>query len=130
MANIQLTFTQCKQLIENGADLRDFVDSLNNQPNYINSMGTIDSISELQAIIQAGCASGAYMPAVTYHTALEIMSKYSDDIEGEIVDVYPDGLLFTPEIDSWSGLAVKLVSSAVEVWCYRFADVLDGVNWD
>lgn len=124
---IELTFTQCKQLINNDYDLRDFIESIENQPDFIKEMGAIDSIAELQAIQGGGCASGAYMPAVTYHTAIEIMSNHSIEVFDYIESKF--GEIPQPQkITSWSGLAVFYLSLAVEEFANSFN--LDDVNWD
>lgn len=126
MTAINLTFTQCKQLIDNDIDLREFVESIENQPEWIKEAGVIDSISELQSIQQGGCASGAYMPAVTYHTAGQIMEKYGDDILDYIESTYGE----LPSVDgkSWSEMAVHYFSCAVELWAGTFN--LENVDWD
>jgi hypothetical protein len=36
--------------------------------------------STIASIAQGGCASGAYMPAVTYWTASDVMAAYGDDV--------------------------------------------------
>tara|TARA_Y100000310_G_C20579916_1_gene762446 strand:- start:846 stop:1211 length:366 start_codon:yes stop_codon:yes gene_type:complete len=66
------------------------------------------------AIVQGGCASGAYMPAVTYHQASETMSEHGDAVLDYLSE--HDAMLPPPEEASWSGLAVHYLSSAVEVW--------------
>lgn len=70
------------------------------------------------AIIQGGCSSGAYMPAVTYHQALATMQEYGDDVLQYIEDSY--GSLsatgITLEGKSWAGIACDLLSAAVELW--------------
>lgn len=117
-----LTFSQCKQIVELGEDLRSIVEGLNEQPEWLLEMGGIDNISELQRIQKCGCASGAYMPAVTYHTTLEIMGKYSDDILDFINDYY--GEVPQPKPGTcWSGMAAFYVSIAVEEWCNRFSNL-------
>lgn len=129
MSSFELTFTQCKQIIENGADLREFLEQVNDQPPFLEFMGAIDSISEIQAILQGGCASGAYMPAVTYSTSLECMAQCSDSVEKQLAEMDLE-FSFNPANDSFSGFCVDLCSAAVEAWCYQFADILDGVDWD
>jgi len=127
--SFELSFTQCKQLIENGVDIRDFLAKLNNQPYFLETLGVIDSISELQAIIQGGCESGAYMPAVTYANALDAMGKHSTDIEFWASQTIEE-IVFNPSEDTFSGLATKLCSAAVENWVNQFFSDLDGVDWD
>lgn len=123
-----LTFTQCKQLADNGVDLRDFIEELNNQPAFLDFMGNIESISQIQAILQGGCESGAYMPAVTYHKAQQCMGECGDDVLDYLESRGYD--IPTPEGLSWSGYCSVLCSMAVEAWCQHFSDNLDGVDWE
>lgn len=39
---------------------------------------------DVAAIIQGGCMSGAYMPAVTHYDAGQTMAKHGDDVLGYI----------------------------------------------
>lgn len=70
----------------------------------------------IAGICKGGCASGAYMPAVTYHQALETMNKYGDEIFEYIEDAF--GEIPTPpkDTETWSGMACFYVSLAVELW--------------
>ncbi len=73
------------------------------------------SPNDVAAIIQGGCASGAYMPAVTYYTAAKIMAEHGD----EVLQYLEDNLGDLPQPkrgESWSGLAVFFLSAAVELW--------------
>lgn len=71
--------------------------------------------ADVAAIVQGGCASGAYMPAVTYHTARETMGEHGDDVLQYIQDIF--GELPKPADDeSWVGIAVLYLSTAVEAW--------------
>ena len=73
------------------------------------------SPSDIAAILQGGCASGAYMPAVTYHKARETMAEHGDDVLDFIQDQL--GELPAPDAsESWSGIAVHYLSYAVELW--------------
>jgi hypothetical protein len=63
------------------------------------------SAADIAAICQGGCASGAYMPAVTYYQAVKTMSEHGDDV-----------LPAVPSDTSWSGLALFFLSCAVELW--------------
>ena len=79
--------------------------------------------SDVAAIIQGGCASGAYMPAVTYRTALETMSEHGDDVLQFIEDCY--GVVAQPATgESWFGIAVFYLSVAVELWASSVEDEL------
>lgn len=73
------------------------------------------SCYDVAAICEGGCASGAYMPAVTYSQANATMAEHGDDVLDYLQEAY--GELPTPPNDvSWSGLAVFYLSPAVEAW--------------
>lgn len=73
------------------------------------------SPQDVASIVQGGCASGAYMPAVTYHQAIATMSEHGDDVLQYIQDAM--GELPKPNDDvSWSGMACFYLSYAVELW--------------
>jgi hypothetical protein len=73
--------------------------------------------STIASIAQGGCASGAYMPAVTYWTASDVMAAYGDDVLDYIDDTL--GELPTPPSDeSWKGLACFYLSHAIELWAW------------
>jgi hypothetical protein len=69
----------------------------------------------IAAIVQGGCASGVYMPAVTYRTALETMHEHGNDILEYIEDNYGE-IPAPPTGSSWYSIAVHYLSMAVEVW--------------
>ena len=72
-------------------------------------------VDQVGAILECGCASGAYMPAVTYYQANQTMSEHGDDVLDYIQESL--GELPKPSDDiSWSGLAVFYLSAAVELW--------------
>jgi hypothetical protein len=70
---------------------------------------------DVAAIVQGGCASGAYMPAVTYHRAAAVMADHGDDVLDYITQS-TGHLPFAPADTSWSGLACFYLSYAVELW--------------
>ena len=80
--------------------------------------------ADVAAIVQGGCASGAYMPAVTYFDALQTMASHGDDvldyIQGQMGDL-PN----VPSTISWSGMAVHFLSAAVELWASGVHDTLE-----
>ena len=78
----------------------------------------------LEAIVQGGCASGAYMPAVLNREALETMNEHGDEIFEYIENTW--GEFPKPqEFQSWSGLAVFYVSTAVELWAHEQLSILE-----
>lgn len=85
------------------------------QPNWIAYPLTAMDIA---SICQGGCASGSYMPAVTYHKAIDTMARYGDEVMQYVEDTL--GELPNPqetyESVSWSGMACFYLSLAVELW--------------
>jgi hypothetical protein len=73
------------------------------------------SPSDIAAILQGGCASGAYMPSVTYHKALATMAEHGDDVLDYIENALGE-LPKPPDSASWSGMACHYLSCAVELW--------------
>ena len=74
------------------------------------------TLGDVQAIQYGGCASGAYMPAVTYHEALKVMSDHGDDVLAYIDDSLGE-LPIIPDIaQTWSSIACFFLSYAVEMW--------------
>ena len=89
-------------------------------PNWIEPISPYD----IAAILQGGCASGAYMPAVTYHKAADTMNEHGDDVFQYIQDNL--GELPKPNDDeSWSGLACFYLSYAVELWVSAHEELAD-----
>lgn len=75
------------------------------------------------AILQGGCASGAYMPAVTYWQALETMSEHGNAIIDYLEECLGDDLWAIPEEHRfWAGMACYFVSFAVELWASSIKD--------
>ena len=78
---------------------------------------------DIAAVLQGGCESGAYMPAVTYHTALETMSKHGDEVLQYIEDMH--GELPSVKDQNWSSMACRYLSAAVEIWCSAHEELAD-----
>ena len=76
--------------------------------------------ADIAAINQGGCESGAFMPAVTYAIANDVMHKHGDDILEYIENDL--GELPAATNLSWKGLAVHYFSLAVELFCYNVED--------
>jgi len=72
------------------------------------------SAYDVAAIVQGGCSSGAYMPAVTYYTAGQTMATHGDDVLDYIQDA--TGELPPADCESWTGMACLFLSAAVEIW--------------
>jgi ketosteroid isomerase-like protein len=77
---------------------------------------------QVAAINEGGCASGAYMPAVTYEDAQKTMNEYGDDvlqfIDESGYEISGADLLGK----SWAGMACMLLSTAVELWAMNISD--------
>lgn len=80
--------------------------------------------ADVAAILQGGCASGAYMPAVTYHTAQQTMHEHGNEVL-QFIEDYIGDLPEIPRGESWSGIAVFFLSVAVELWA---SSVEDGIS--
>lgn len=85
------------------------------------------SPSDIAAINQGGCASGAYMPAVTYYDASQVMALNGNEVLQYIEDNY-DELPPIPKGESWSGIAVFYLSVAVELFCQLHEHLADWEN--
>ena len=83
--------------------------------------------STIAAIVQGGCASGAYMPAVTYYDASNIMRDYGDDVLGYLESTL-DRLPAIPAGESRSGIDVLFLSTAVELWAFGVYEELMGLE--
>lgn len=126
MNTIELNYTQAKAIINElgRTDLESFLESMNDQPEFLKFMGEIDSVYELISIYEGGCASGAYMPAVTYYTANQCMaSDAASSVEDEISD-YGD-ITFNPAEESFSQFASKLCAMAVESFVQKHSEVIE-----
>ena len=84
---------------------------------------------DVAAICHGGCASGAYMPAVTYHNALKVMSEDGDDVLQYIEDALGE-LPEPPKNTSWSGMACFYLSCAVELWASSVESELESFEID
>jgi len=85
--------------------------------------------SDVAAINQGGCDSGAFMPAVTYWSAKAAMHRWGD----EILAYIEDRLGEVPAPDdknrsSWGTLACFYVSVAVELWASDTLAALEDVE--
>jgi len=83
------------------------------------------SAYDVAAIVQGDCSSGAYMPAVTYHQALETMAKYGDDVLNYIDDILGEVPQPDPASSLWSGMACFYLSLAVELWASSIVEELE-----
>ena len=91
---------------------QDLIELERGYPAWIESM----TPSDMAAIHEGGCASGAYMPAVTFHNALKTMAEHGNDVLDYIEDSYGDEIPQPEKGTSWSGIAVHYLSMAVELW--------------
>lgn len=69
----------------------------------------------IASICNGGCASGSYMPAVTYWQALRTMNEHGDAVMQYIEDAF--GYIPQPDNgEGWGQLACRYLSTAVELW--------------
>jgi hypothetical protein len=105
------------RVVDYGVDLPDWLEALNAEI----------TASDVAAIMQGGCASGAFMPAVTYHIARRTMAEHGDDVL-EFIEDHLGELPGIPSGESWSGIAVHFLSTAVELWASGVAeDIAEGI---
>ena len=87
------------------------------------------TVGDVVAITEGGCASGAYMPAVTYHSALRTMNDHGDDV----LDYLNENGFIASQIvvksSGWEGMACDLLSAAVEAWAYETTYTLHLEGW-
>ena len=86
------------------------------------------TVADVVAIAEGGCASGAYMPAVTYHEARKTMHEHGDEVLEYLGDL---GAFEFGDSFTWSEIAVHFLSCAVEWWaCTIFHKLceLDGIE--
>lgn len=101
-------------------DYDEFNEMENTVPNFIESDISPYTIA---GICKGGCASGSYMPAVTYADASETMHEYGDEVLQYIEDNI--GELPQPNTgESWSGMAVFFLTIAVEIWAGKAQEEL------
>lgn len=92
-------------------------------PDWIEADSIVD-MDGINSIVQGGCASGAYMPAVTYYNARMTMAEHGDDVLDYIEEQYGE-LPDIPKESSWSGIAVFFLSCAVEMWAQSVQSEVD-----
>lgn len=85
------------------------------------------SCANVAAIVQGGCASGAYMPAVTYHKAAQTMNEHGDDVLDYISNVLGE-IPMPDQTESWSGMACHFLSTAVELWAASVESELESME--
>jgi hypothetical protein len=95
-----------------------------NQPSWITQDITPYDIA---AILQGGCESGAYMPAVTYYDACKTMAEYGQEVLMYIEDIFGVGEAVPSADSSWLQINVYYLSLAVELWVSANESIAD---WD
>lgn len=83
------------------------------------------TFGQVESIIEGGCDSGAYMPAVTYYDARQTMAEHGDDVMDFISET---GIEICVTDKSWSQVCCYLLSSAVELWAMQAADKIEEIE--
>lgn len=83
--------------------------------------------SSIRDICRGGCASGSYMPAVTYYDALRTMAEHGDEVLSYIWEQLGEHPWPADDVSSfsWSGMACHYLSLAVELWASGIEAELD-----
>ena len=106
-------------------------------PMWIDKDSVPDDVEEFVAwcrdVTYSGCASGVYMPAVTYFVAVRTMEQHADDlldyIDQQTGDVaYYFSTYLGTNTPSWSGLASHLLSCGVEIWAASWESRFEEFN--
>ena len=86
--------------------------------------------NQVAAIVQGGCASGAYMPAVEYMKAARTMTEHPGVLEylDDYLDHDTSEYALIQRGDTWEGIATRLLSLAVEVWSRNIYDDYHNTN--
>tara|TARA_Y100000310_G_scaffold30979_1_gene29396 strand:- start:5156 stop:5527 length:372 start_codon:yes stop_codon:yes gene_type:complete len=83
------------------------------------------AVYDVASILQGGCASGAYMPAVTYVTAQRIMAEHGDDVVEYLDQACHGEYVLDVEKDTFCSFCVKVLSAAVDQWAVSVSDQLE-----
>lgn len=125
MKYFQLTFTQAKALIEElGRDtVETFINDINDQPEFMENLGVIDSVSELVALYESGCAACAHK-SVYYHAAQQCMIECSDSVESQLeCEELP--ITWNPSEDTFAQFCSTCCVIAVEGYIRQFEEVIE-----
>ena len=126
MNNFKLTFTQCKQIINNGYDLKEVLNDLNEIPEWAH----LEEIADIKSIMNSGCGGNAHISCY-YSDAKRIFLAHSDEIEKVLEEVFDcEPPVWNVQEDTFAQFISSMLQTAVEFICYGFVDILDGVNWD
>lgn len=127
MCKIELTLNQCRQ-ISKATDLREFVVSLNERPEWLKTEMGVDGLDEIRNIADMGCASNAHA-SCWYADANKFMSEYGDEvvefIEGHDIEIKLEAG------ESWHQFASKVLQTAVELYCNDICSKLPtDLDWE
>ena len=120
-----LTFSQVKALInELGRDsVETFVNDINDQPEFMENLGVIDSVGELVSLCEQGCASNAHK-SVYYYDAQQCMLKCSDSVEAQLeCEELP--IEWNPSDETFAQFCSKCCVMAVESYIRQFDEVIE-----
>ena len=98
-----------------------------NQPEWITEQLDYHQVEDIATY---GCASGSYMPAVTYYQALQTMNEHGDEVLDYLNNYHGDELPDPPSDSSWGGIAVHYLSLAVECWCHSALCEMEGLEYE
>ena len=120
-----LTFSQVKTLInEIGRNsVETFVNDINDQPEFMEKLGVIDSVGELVSLYESGCASNAHA-SVYYHQAQQCMVECSDSVEAQLeCEELP--IEWNPSDETFAQFCSKCCVIAVESYIRQFEEVIE-----
>jgi len=125
MKYFTLTYSQVKTLI-NTLDrdtVETFINDINDQPEFMENLGVIDSVSELIALYESGCGSNAHK-ACFYYDAKQCMIECSDSVEAQLeCEELP--IEWKPEEETFAQFCSKCCQIAVESYVRQFEEIIE-----
>ncbi|AGH31924.1 hypothetical protein VPIG_00066 [Vibrio phage PWH3a-P1] len=125
MKYFTLTFSQTKTLIEAlGRDtVETFINDINDQPEFMENLGVIDSVSELVSLFECGTAANAHKSCF-YYDAQQCMIACSDSVEAQLeCEELP--ITWNPSEDTFAQFCSTCCQIAVESYVRQFEDVIE-----
>lgn len=126
MKYFTLTYSQVKTLIKtlDRDTVETFSNDINNQPEFMENLGVIASVSELVALYESGCAANAHKSVHYYYDAQQCMIQCSDSVEAQLeCEELP--ITWKPEDETFSQFCSKCCVIAVESYIQQFSEIIE-----
>ena len=105
----------------------DWIPSWIDEDHFVDTLGEnrVVWLSSIRDILRGGCASGSYMPAVTYYQASQTMSEHGDEGKDYCQSQGWELNQITLADHSWAGLACTVLSAGVELWAFALYSTIE-----